>query len=126
MNPYKAAGPDSMSPALFQNLWSTVGPNDFCLNLKNHVFLPPCLNDAPVVLVHKTSNSERVAHFRPISLCNAIYKIISKAIGNRLKLILSKIISSNQRAFVLGRLITDNIGVAFETMHFLNNCKAQG
>lgn len=49
-----------------------------------------------------------------------MYKVITKALANCLKLALSLIISNEQSAFVLGHLISDNFIVAFEAMHSLH------
>jgi ribonuclease HI len=74
-----------------------------------------------VALIPKVKNPEQMKDLRPISLCNVIYKLVSKVLAYRLKPILQKIIAPNQSAFVPGRLITDNILLAYEVNHFLQN-----
>ena len=54
----------------------------------------PKINHTNIVLIPKVQNPERMSEFRPISLCNVIYKIISKVLANSLKQVLPQIISS--------------------------------
>ena len=70
-------------------------------------------------MIPKVANPETVAQFRPISLCNIIYKILSKVLANRLKPILNSIILEAQSTFIADRIITDNILIAFETLHHM-------
>lgn len=57
--------------------------------------------------------------YQPISLCNVLYKLISKLVANRLEALISLLISDVQNAFMPKRQITDNILVAYKVIHFL-------
>ena len=93
------------------------------LSCMNYGSLLKSINNTFITLILKVKNPERVSEFRPISLCDVIYKIISKVLANRLKPILNDIISESQSAFIADRLITDNVLIAFESLHHMKtNC----
>ena len=79
------------------------------------------INKTYITIVPKTNNPTKMTRFRLISLSNVIYKLISKVLANRLKLILPQIIIENQSAFLFERLITNNVLITFELMHYLDH-----
>ena len=81
------------------------------------------MNHTFISLILKIKAPSSVTNFRPISLCNVVYKIISKTLAERMKSFLPISISESQAAFVPGRQILDNVDIAHEFMHHLNNCR---
>ena len=63
------------------------------LDFLNDGVMLPDLNHINILLIPKMKNPEKMSKFRPISLCNVIYKVISKVLANRLKQVLPNIIS---------------------------------
>lgn len=121
MAPLKSPGPNGFSACFYQKYWMLVG-DEVCiivLNFLNGGSFNDRINYNYIVFIPKVKNSVNVRDFRPISLCNVIYKLISKVLSNRLKKILPIIISPNQSAFILVSLIIDNVIVAYETLHFM-------
>lgn len=64
--------------------------------------LPDHLSEAHICLIPKKSKPETMGDLRPVALCNVNYKILSKVMANRLKGVLSHVISYPHSAFVLG------------------------
>jgi hypothetical protein len=86
----------------------------------NSAHMDEAITVTNIALIPKVKNPKSVTDFRPISLCNGLYEIISKVLANRLKMVLPMIISPNQSAFLLGRLITYNVLTAYETLHTMH------
>ena len=83
--------------------------------------MPEWVNNTAIVLIPKVDNPSKLMEFRPISLCNVIYKVVAKCLVNRLRPLLVDIISPEQSAFVPGRMITDNALIAFECIHYIQH-----
>ena len=81
------------------------------------------LNSTFLALIPKGEGVDRISQFCPISLCNVIYKIISKLIADRLKKWLPMLISEEQSGFVPGCQILDGVVVATKAIHSMSNSK---
>ena len=74
-------------------------------------------NSTFLALIPKYVNPSTFSRFRPISLCNVSYKLITKVIANRIKPLLHQLISPNQSGFVEKRKMIDNIILVQESIH---------
>jgi hypothetical protein len=120
IRPTKAQRPDGFPTLFYQTHWEFF-KSEICVAVRGFLegdTIPEGLCDSIIVLIPKVTNptnlKKKICH---ISLCNVLYKIASKVLANRLKLILPEVISEQQSAFVPGMLITNNALVAYECMH---------
>ena len=117
----KAPGPNGLLAIFFKKFWDVIGGilSIEALNVLRGGHMPAGWNDTIISLIPKINKPEKVTDLRPISLCNVVYKVVAKVLANRLKTILPDIIIPNQSAFVLGRLISGNILIAYELTEYL-------
>ena len=121
----KAPGLDGMNALFYQKFWHIVGDDviNAVLDFLNTGHMVPNINFTHIVLIPKIKSPENFFDYRPISLCNVIYKINSKVLANRLKQILPQLIAPSQSAFIPSCLIIDNVLVAYESLHVMHDRK---
>jgi hypothetical protein len=125
--PFKALGPDGLHPGFFQKCWNTVGES--IVKEVSHIFssrkMPEYLNKTLISLIPKCLGPETLNQFRNISLCNTVYKIVTKIIVSRLRPILGNLVSPFQTAFVPSKRGIDNVIIAQELIHFIQKKKGR-
>ena len=97
MDTLKSPGLDGMPPLFFQQFWPVIVDEvvEAVLTCLNTGSIPPSINRMFITLIPNVKSSVRVSDYRPIALCNILYKLISKVLANRLKNFLPSIISES-------------------------------
>jgi len=111
----------SQSIFLYNKKWNlTVIIIPKLYNFLNYGFLDASIYSIFITLIPKVKNPSKVIEYIPISLCDVLYKLITKILSNRLKKVMPHIISQNHSTSIIGRLVSYNIMVAYEALHFIN------
>lgn len=100
MHPLKSPGPDGMPALFYHKCWDFIKSDlvPVLLDILNNNGDHTPLNATHICLIPKKKNTIFPFDFRPISLCNVSYKVISKVITLRLKKIMPDLIHINQSA----------------------------
>ena len=128
MEPDKAPGSDGFSFHFYRVCWNIIKSNMIRMVLSFHKKskFGGCTNSTFLALIPKEVNPSSFDRFRPIYLCNASYKILSKLLAKRIKPLLGKLISPLQGGFVKGRHLIDNVIQVQEAIHSSSQWKEKG
>ena len=125
MKGLKSPGPDGIAAIFYQRNWDTVFP--ILLNFVNSALdtaaFTVSLARAHVALIPKEDSPDSIQKFRPISLLNVTYKLLTKVLVNRIRPLLERLVGPHQSSFLPGRSTTDNIILNQEAIHTMRNSK---
>lgn len=128
MQPYKSPGPDGFQGIFFKQYWHIVG--DDISHLVVQAFatgtFDPTLSETLIALIPKVDHPGSFKEFRPISLCNTVYKLITKVLVNRMRPMLDSIVSPFQSSFIPKRGTRDNAIILQDIIHAMNKSKKRG
>ena len=119
----RSPGPDEWPVEFYMHFFDLLGSDLLSAVDLTRVsgIIPSSLNSTFIALIPKKDKPQTFADFRPISLCNLLYKLISKVIMVRVKPFLDSGISQEQYGFLKNRQIVDPIGIVQESLHSIKS-----
>ena len=123
LKPFKALGINGLHAGFYQYFWTDV-KELVChevINIFEKREMPEFLNETLISLISKCQSPESLNNYIPISQCNSIYKVVIKILVSRIRPFLDRPVSPVQFAFVPRRRGLDNILIAQELIHSLDN-----
>ena len=117
----RALGPNRYNFNFIKKCWNVVG-NDFIACIEEFFrtgVLPRQANMTWATLIPKTDDAKKLKDYRPISIIECVYKVVSKLLANHLHVVMDGLVSKTQSTFVQGRQILDGALIANETIQWV-------
>jgi exonuclease III len=120
-----AGGPDGIGVPVYKKFWYLLRSAllEYCKAMQDTGNMSESFLTAAIKLIPKKGDTSQIKNWRPISLLNVGYKIISKAINNRLKKISDTILSRAQKGFTNGKILQECL---FNIGEFISHCNQEG
>ena len=120
----KSPGGDGLSTNFYKHFWPLF--SDKLLLVYNYAFDSGCLSVSQrrgiISLVFKKGDRTLLKNWRPITLLTTDYKILTKALANRLQRVMPLIVHTDQTASVKGWTINDNVRLLHDVIYYANYC----
>ncbi|KAI0515995.1 hypothetical protein KFK09_008666 [Dendrobium nobile] len=119
-NSNSAPGPDGFNFFFYKSTWHIIG-SWVCKAVSsffNKCYMPNGVKATALAIIPKHKNAADISDYRPIALCNVLYKIMAKVLAERMKPFMNLIVLDNQAGFVKKRVSTDNILLANDILSY--------
>ncbi|XP_031096869.1 uncharacterized protein LOC116001112 [Ipomoea triloba] len=127
MKKYGSPGPDGIQAIFYQHFWGEIGPA--LTTMVNQALetgtVHKSLAQACMTLIPKKDTPETAADFRPITLLNVAFKVISKVLVNRMRPIMCTLIGPHQNSFLPSQSTQDNVILTQEIIHTMHKHKGK-
>lgn len=123
LNDNKAPGEDGLRPAFYRKYWYLIAAPFVTMISEawKSEEIPESFYEGRIVLICKDPNNKStIKAWRPVTLLNTDYKLIMKAISNRISDILPDIVSDTQAANIFQRSSQLNVIAISDIIHWTN------
>lgn len=121
-------GLDGIINEFYKQFWTEIGGDllEVINEIEHSKELVPSQNMGVITLLYKAGDRDDLKNWRPITVLNSDYKIIEKVLSNRLKLVLERIIHSDQKAYMRNRQIGENVRLNEDIIYYCENYNKPG
>ena len=125
----KSPGSNGFTADFFKHFWKILGIflyRAFLESVQNGTTLHTHRESIVTLILKPGKSADSLKGWRPISLLNVDFKILSAAVANRLKLVSDSLISPSQTAYINGRYIGENSRIVYDVIEHLNHTNNTG